>query len=96
MAKLYISEHASLAQNGTAQVVVQPPLAVQVVDFSGGVALSAAFNAQTNIIRVHTDAVCSIRFDGSSATTSYPRMSAGQTEYFGVQPRSKVSAISNT
>lgn len=96
MAKLYISEYASLAKNGTAQVVVEPPLAVQVVDYSGGVMPSEAFTAQTNIIRVHTDAVCSVRFDGSAATTSYPRMSAGQTEYFGVQPTSKLSVISNT
>lgn len=96
MAKLYISEYATLAQNGTAQVVIEPPLAVQVVDFSGGAASSSEFNAQTNIVRVHTDAICSVRFDGSAATTSYPRMAAGQTEYFGVQPRSTVSAISNT
>lgn len=96
MSKLYISEHATLAQNGTAQVVIEPALAVQVVDFSGGVASSAAFNAQTNIVRVHADATCSVRFDGSAATTSYPRMSAGQTEYFGVQPGSKLSVIANT
>lgn len=95
MSKLYISEYASVAQNGKAQVVVEPPLAVQVVDFSGGVASSAAFNAQTNIVRLNTDAVCSFRF-GGTATTSYPRMSVDQTEYFAVQPRSTVSVIANT
>ena len=96
MAKLYISEYATLAQNGTAQVVIEPALAVQVKDFGSGVVSSDPFNAQTNIVRLHTDATCSIRFGGGDATTSYPRMSAGQTEYFGVQPRSTVSAISNT
>lgn len=96
MAKLYISEYATLAQNGTAQVVIEPALAVQVVDFSGGVASSAAFNAQTNIVRLHTDSTCSVRFGGGAATTSYPRMSAGQTEHSGVQPRSTVSVIANT
>ena len=97
MAYLYISEYAVLAsaQSGSAQVAAEPSLAVQKVDFSGGVAPSAAFNAQTKFIRLHTDATCSIRFGGSAATTSYPRMSAGQTEYFGVQPGSKLSVIAN-
>ena len=97
MAKLYISEFSVLAsgQGGVAQAAAQPPLAVQVVDFSGGAAASSAFSAQTRFVRIHTDAVCSVRFDGSTATTSYPRMAADQTEYFGVQPASKLSVISN-
>lgn len=98
MANLYISEYAVLAsaQGGAAQAAAEPALAVQKVDFSGGAALSSAFNSQTRFVRLHTDAICSVRFDGSTATTSYPRMAADQTEYFGVQPGSKLSVISNT
>ncbi len=96
MAKLYISEYVGLAKNGIAQAVVEPALAVQVVDFSGGATSSAAFNSQTNIVRLHTDAICSVRFDGQAATTSYSRMRSDQTEYFGVQPGSKLSVIVNT
>lgn len=98
MANLYISEHAVLGgtQGGTAPIAAQPPIAVQKVDFSGGAAASSAFNAQTRFVRLHTDAICSVRFDGSAATTSYPRMAADQTEYFGVQPGSTLSVISNT
>jgi len=100
MSKLYISEYADLASGvgsgGTAQIVSESAVATQVVDFSGGVVSSNAFNARTRIIRIHTDAICSVRFDGSASTTSHMRMVADQTEYFGVQPGSKLSVIANT
>ena len=99
MSKLYISEYTSLAavpSSGSAQVAGEPAIAVQVVDYSGGVTSSSAFNSRTRLIRVHTDAVCSIRFDGSAATISYPRMAADQTEYFGVGGGTTLSVISNT
>lgn len=96
MAKLYISEFANIASYSGAQAAAMPPVATQVVDFSGGVTASSVFNRSTWVIRVHTDAICSVRFDGSAATTSHMRMEAGQTEYFGVQPGSKLSVISNT
>lgn len=97
MANLYISEFAVLAtaQSGTAQAAAQPAIATQKVDFSGGVASSAEFNSQTRFVRLQTDAICSVRF-GGTATTSYPRMAADQTEYYGVQPGSTLSVISNT
>ncbi len=100
MAKLYISEYANLASyqgtSNSVQAAGEPASAVQVVDFSGGAASSAAFGAQTRFVRLNTDATCSVRFDGQAATTSYPRMGADQTEYFGVQPGSKLSVIGNS
>ena len=98
MSKLYISEYTSLAgvpSSGAVQVAGEPAIAVQVVDYSGGAATSAAFNSRTRVIRVHTDAVCSVRFDGSTATTSYPRMATDQTEYFGVGGGTTLSVIGN-
>lgn len=100
MAKLYISEYADLASGvgsgGTAQIVSEPPVATQVVNFSGGATSSAAFNARTRIILYHTDAICSVRFDGSAATTSNMRMAAGAERYCGVTPGKTLSVISNT
>lgn len=99
MAKLYISEYEALAGAQTrdpTQAAAEPAIAVQVVDFSGGAASSATFGSQTKFVRLHTDAICSVRFDGQAATTSYPRMATDQTEYFGVQPGSKLSVIENS
>lgn len=98
MAKLYISEYANLAQFSGAvpPIAPEPPPTTQVVDFSGGVTSSAVFSSATRFVRLHTDAICSFRFGGSAATTSYPRMAADATEYFAVQGGDKVSVISNT
>ena len=60
MAKLYITEFQGMgaySQGGPVPVGQYPPLATQVVDFTGGVTPSAAFNAQTAFIRIHTDAI---------------------------------------
>jgi hypothetical protein len=59
----------------------------------------AAFNAKTRFVRLHTDAVCSIKFGTNptaSATTA--RMAANSTEYSSVPPNQayKVAAITNT
>jgi hypothetical protein len=104
--KLYIAEFASLAigpAGRVGQISAEPPLAEQVVDFSGGVAASNAFNAQTRIVRLHADSICAIEFGtnptaiaaGSTGTT---RMAANQTEYYGVPLGGayKVSAITST
>lgn len=96
MAKLYIAE-LERPRNQWVDIGNFPPITEQVVDYSGGVASSAAFNAKTVMIRVKTDAICSIAIGASpTATTSNARMSAEDTEYFSVQGNHKISAISNT
>jgi hypothetical protein len=73
-----------------------PPIAEQTVAITTETD-STAFNAKTRYIRVHADAICSIAVGvAPTASTSTMRLSAGQTEYFGVQPGHKVSVISNT
>lgn len=99
--KLYITEYANAPQAQLGQVLAcgaEPGVAVQVIDFSAGAAASAAFNAKTTFVRIHTNAICSLRFStaGTAATTSYPRMAANATEFYGVQPADKVSVIINT
>jgi hypothetical protein len=105
MTKLYITEYARMSQSsGPGNTVVQapeePPLAEQVVDFSGGAAQSSAFNAKTRFVRLHTDSICSVKFGANpTATTSSARMAAGQTEHKGISgdgSAAKVSAITNT
>lgn len=99
MATLYIAEFAALS--GTANFPVAgafaPPIAEQTVGISGSSAPSAAFNTNTKFVRIHTDAICSIKFGASpTAAATNMRMAANQTEYFGVVPGQKVAVITNT
>jgi hypothetical protein len=100
MATLYISEHASLAQDttaGNAQIVKQPALTTQTVVIQSGTPLqSAAFGAATRIVRVAVDVVACVLVgpvNNTHATTSSPRMAANQTEYFAVNPGDQLSVI---
>lgn len=102
MATLYITEFTDLSvsfvRGNLAQVAAQPPNAEQTpLAISGTAALSAAFAANTTLVRLHTDSICSVLFGSApTATTANARMTAGQTEYFGVAPGMKVSVIANT
>jgi hypothetical protein len=105
MAKLTIEEYADQAFDRRGQPVaagLQPSLGSQQVDFTAGVTASAAFNAKTRFVRLHTDAIAAYAFGNAPvAVITGPRMTAGQTEYFGVEPAAvagslKVSAIITT
>lgn len=101
MAKVYISEYSSLAQAfGTSfpQAPQEPSLVEQTpVAIAGASAPSAAFNAATRIVRIHTDAICSIAFGLSpTATANSKRLAANATEYFAVRPGDVVAVITNT
>jgi hypothetical protein len=96
MATLYITEFAPGGLN-VVQAAICPPLAQQTVPIGAGSAASAAFGTSTGLVRLQPDATCSIAFGfNPSATAAAMRLSAGQTEYFVVQPGSKVAAITNT
>jgi hypothetical protein len=85
--KLYISEYAAVgaAQGTVAQVAAEPVLANQLLDFSGGVTSSAAFNAATSYIRVVCDTQCAVLFGTApTATTSSKMLPALLPEYFAV------------
>ena len=99
MATLYIAEFSKPAtySNGVIQVLQLPPLAQQTVVIGAGSLPSAAFNAATALIRVNTDAICSIAVGTApTATTAMMRMVAGQTEVFGVSAGDKIAVIANT
>ena len=98
MAVLYVTEypHAASDQGKALPVGFGAPIANQTVAIGGGSLQSAAFNANTVLIRVHCDAVCSVLIGANpTALTTSARMAANQTEYFGVQPGTKIAVISN-
>lgn len=97
MATLYVTEYRGLSSQASepAQAVHGAPTAEQAIAIPG---TAAALNTNTRIVRLHTDAICSVRISsvGAVATTSSARMIAGQTEYFGVVPGDVVTVVANT
>lgn len=103
MAKAYITEYTNRAQDGNNQFFdggLEPPVAEPTpVVIGAGSLQSAAFNANTTIVRVHVDAICSIAFGTNpTATVNTRRMAANATEYFGVPKGQsfKLAVIANT
>ena len=104
MSILYVEEYQSIGStpsNGPSQMGKEPSLASQTVAESASSAKSSAFQVGTTVVRLHTDAICSVNFGpaGSvTAATTNKRMAANQTEYFEV-PRGgtyAVAVITNT
>ena len=94
MAKVYIAEYVQVDEN-TAK---EPPLAEQTVVIGvASVQSSNAFNALTRLIRVHTDAICSLAIGSNpTATTNTRRLAANTTEYFGAESGQRIAIITNT
>jgi hypothetical protein len=98
MAKAYISEYEAvpILDGRMVPTGLEPALAEQVVTFTT-TTQSAAFQARTKFIRVHTDGICSYEFGANpTATVNTPRMAASTTEFFGVAPGMKVAFVTNT
>jgi hypothetical protein len=97
-ATLYISEYGAPTFTPYAYQAAQTPeLTHQIVAIGGSSVQSAAFSANTTLIRVHTDAICSVQIGGTNptATATSARFIAGQTEYFIVHPGDKLAVITN-
>lgn len=89
MAKLYITEFADVMHeswgNTPVGIPMNPALAYQQIAIGATHAECSALNVATKVIRVHTDAICSIAIGASAvATALMSRMVAGQTEYYAV------------
>lgn len=98
MANVRITEFGSAMVGpwGATQVPLAPALTHQTVTI-GTEAKSSAFNQSTHLIRVQAEDICCIEIGSApTATTDMVRMVAGQTEYFGVNPGDKLSAITST
>lgn len=100
MAILYVTEYAgALQQGGITQIAMEPANADQTVAISGSSTASSAFANNTNLVRLETDAICSVKFGTApTATATTRRMQAGDIEYFGVPVGQafKVAVITNT
>lgn len=101
MALLYVNEYddsAGAFAQSSLQVVREPPLATQTpMAIGAGAVSSVPFTNRTRIVRLHTDAVCSVAIGppGTVATANSQRFAANQTEYKLVVPGSIVSVITN-
>ena len=101
MAVLYITEYAEtgITNRTTVAAAQEPPLATQTVAIGVSSVQSSAFNAATRLVRLHTDAICSVLMGTNpTAAATSPRMAANSTEYFTVEPGRglKVAVITNT
>lgn len=96
MATLYVAE-GERPRNQWVNIMNMPPLAEQTIAIGGAsVQCTNAFNAKTAMIRVETDAICSIAIGTNpTATTTNMRMNAGDVEYFSVSANMKIAVISN-
>lgn len=94
MAAVYIGEVQSIRMGGPA--IQFPLIKEQVVAITASSTQSQVFSDNTFFIRVHTDAICSIKIGlNPTATTSTMRLAANQTEYFGVSPNQQIAVIQN-
>ena len=102
MAILYVTEFAAIGRDTAGKQTLlptEPPLAEQTAVIGVGSVASSAFNAGTSLVRIHTDAICSISFGATpTATATNRRMAANSTEYFAVPIgySYKVAVIVNT
>lgn len=104
MAVLYINEYAACALDKFGRELAapkEPAIATQHIAIGGSSVASAAFNAATHFVLIHTDAICSVMFsanDGTTPTavTTAGRMGANETRFAGVDPGALVAVISNS
>lgn len=101
MAILYVTEFGAqhTDQGRPVPIAYCPAITENNVAIGGGSAQSNVFNANTNIIRVHSDAVCSIKIGlNPTATSADARMAQNQTEYFGFEAGKgfQIAVITNT
>ena len=100
MAFVYVTEYLRQAQDGISRLLpagMEPALVVQKIAITAGSVQSAAFNARTTFVSVHTDAICSVAFGSNpTATANSSRLPLDGTQYFGVVAGDKIAVITNT
>jgi hypothetical protein len=105
MAVLYVTEFAQAgyaAGGGVIPVGSELHNASQTMAITGGsTTLTNSFRNNTNLIRVHTDVICSVEIGPTAtvtASTTSRRMAANQTEYYTVPIGAafNIAVISNT
>jgi hypothetical protein len=83
-----IREYSTMGQViGHAPMAMEPPVARQSVNVTGGSAASAAFQQGTRYVRLNNDSAtaCRVEFgQNPTADALSARLAANQTEYFAV------------
>lgn len=99
MAVLYITEYSS-APNSVNDIPSIPANASQTVAIGGSTTASSAFQSNTTLIGLSSDAVCSVAFGTApTATATTRRIAANTVEQYVKVPQGqnfKVAAITNT
>lgn len=98
MAVLYITEYPVTNLLSGSGLPTEPG-ADQTVAIAAGSAQSTTLKNNTQLVRLHTDAICSVAFGSNpTATATNRRLAAGQTEWINVSVNSgmKVAVITNT
>lgn len=96
---LFITEFTQEGMDALGRVMPcakQLPVEQQKISVTGASAQSAALNAETTLIRLHSTVACLVRFGGNPvATADDMPLAANQTEYFCVQANSglKIAVI---
>ena len=102
MATLYVTEGriAAAGSLGPIEVMAMPAIVTgNNVTISGSSVQSAAFNINTQVVRVEADAVCSVKIGGTNptATAADMRIAANAPgEYCAVNPGDKLAVITNS
>lgn len=98
MATLHITEFkAQDMKAGTAEMLAKQPYLANQTKTVGAEGDSAAFNAQTGLVRLCTDTACHVKFfragEAGNATTSDMYLPANVPEYFLVPTAGNLSVI---
>jgi hypothetical protein len=93
-----IREILAYSTPASAQIAKMPPVRIQSLTISTASGTSLAFSANTNIVRLQSDANMAVAFGAigsltaTAVSTSMP-LTAGAPEYFGVTPGQVLAAI---
>jgi hypothetical protein len=103
MATLYINEFPGLDGRGIVDVLPMPPIGNSALAIGASPGASVVLSKSTKIIRVQSDAVCSIKVSKGpvaaapvAAATDMRIPANAPAEYFAVAPGSTVNVVTNT
>lgn len=98
MATLYITEYFGLMpapQGQVGQIPMEPAVTEQTVTIGVSSTQSAVIGSK--VVRLHCDAICSVKFGANpTATAASRRLAANQTEFVSVPAGFKVAVITNS
>ena len=97
MSNLSVTEYDNTtldARGDSMPVATNPGVTIQNISFTATAGVSAAFDRDTKLVRVISDADCRILFGANpTAVVTDMLLKAGSVEYFGVTPYIKISAV---